>query len=81
LSALFPACFKISGGRFVNMSARKVPGERKTANEQLLLLAQVAGKNVCITCHVSFLKKVFFQCIINYHQVAITINMQTFGKP
>jgi len=40
LSALFPACFKISC-RFVNASARKVPGERKTANEQLLLLAQM----------------------------------------
>ena len=40
LSALLLACFEISCRRFVNMSARKVPGERKTANEQLPLLAQ-----------------------------------------
>jgi len=27
------------------------------------------------------LLKYFFQCIINYHQVAIMVNMQPFGKP
>ena len=42
LSALFLACFKISCSRFVNVSARKVPGEKKTANEQLRLLGQMA---------------------------------------
>jgi len=42
LCALFCACLKISCSCFVNVSARNVPGERKAANEQLLLLAQIA---------------------------------------
>ena len=52
-------------------------GEKKTANEQMLLLAQMAWKNLCITCHVSLFKNTFFQRISNYQCVAITVNMQT----
>jgi len=46
MNALFLACFKITCTGFVNVSARKVPGERKTANEQLPLLAQMTWKNI-----------------------------------
>ena len=44
LSALFPSCFKISCSRFVNVSAREMPGELKTVNEQLPVLGQMAWK-------------------------------------
>jgi len=43
------------------MSARKVSGERKTANEQLSLLAQIPWKKLCTTYHISFFWKMFWK--------------------
>ena len=37
-------------------------------------------KNICIACHVRLFEKIFFQWRINCHQVAITVNIWTFGK-